>query len=128
MESHNKKIGNYGEDKAASYLKLKGYEILSRNFRSGRGGEIDIIAKDRKGVLVFVEVKTRTNNSMGDPADAVNYHKKKHIINTALKYIHKNHLYEQDARFDVIEIIPRNGFFKIPKINHIMEAFEVDDV
>ena len=90
MESHNKKIGNYGEDKAASYLKLKGYEILSRNFRSGRGGEIDIIAKDRKGVLVFVEVKTRTNNSMGDPADAVNYHKKKHIINTALKYIHKN--------------------------------------
>lgn len=128
MESHNKKIGKFGEDKAVSYLKIKGYKILSRNYRSGRGGEIDIIAEDRKGILVFVEVKTRTNNSMGDPADAVNYYKKKNIINTALKYIHKNRLYEQDARFDVIEVIPRYSFLKIPKINHIKEAFEVDDV
>ena len=128
MEGYNKKVGNYGEDKATAYLKIRGYKILERNFRSGRGGEIDIIAKDHKGVLCFVEVKTRTGTGMGDPAEAVNYHKKRNIINTALKYIHKNRLYEQDARFDVIEVIPQNNFMKIPKINHIKEAFEVDDV
>lgn len=125
MEKYNKKIGDYGENCAATYLKLKGYNILERNYRAGRGGEIDIICEDKKGVLVFAEVKTRSNNKMGDPSEAVNYYKKKNIINTALKYIHRNNLHEKDARFDVIEVLT---VMKIPKINHIKDAFEVNDV
>src|SRR3989344_1853714 len=49
--------GKTGEDLACEYLKDKGYKILLRNYRQ-KWGEIDIIAKDPKGVLVFVEVKT----------------------------------------------------------------------
>ena len=129
MEGYNKKLGNFGEDKAAAYLKRKGYEILSRNYRAGRGGEIDIIAKDKKGVIAFVEVKTRKDNAMGDPRDAVNYYKKRSIINTALKYISQKNLYDTDARFDVIEVIPmKKGIIKGVRINHIKEAFEVNDV
>ena len=66
---------------------------------------------------------------MGDPRDAVNYHKKRHIINTALTYISRKNLYDYDARFDVIEVIPlKIGIIKGVKINHIKEAFEVNDV
>ena len=53
----NKKTGNFGELLATLYLKLKGYEILERNF-SVRGGEIDIIAS-KKNEISIIEVKTR---------------------------------------------------------------------
>ncbi len=129
MEGYNKKLGDFGEEKATLYLKRRGYKILERNYRAGRGGEIDIIAKAPSGVIAFVEVKTRTGNSMGDPRDAVNYHKKRHIINTALTYISRKNLYDEDARFDVIEVIPsKNGIIKGVRVNHIKEAFEVKDV
>ena len=50
-------IGKIGEDLATEYLKKEGYAILDRNFKT-KIGELDIIAKDRKNVLVFIEVKT----------------------------------------------------------------------
>ena len=52
--------GKFGEDKAAEYLRKKGYGIIRRNF-SCRFGEIDIIAENA-GFLVFAEVKLRKNN------------------------------------------------------------------
>ena len=69
MKTYRKTIGDYGEDIAEKYLKKHGYRILSRNF-SARGGEIDIIGF-RHGTLVCFEVKTRSNNSYGRPAEAV---------------------------------------------------------
>lgn len=50
-------VGQLGEDIAERYLKKKRYKIVERNYRE-RWGEIDIIAKSPKKVLVFVEVKT----------------------------------------------------------------------
>ena len=52
-----KTLGNWGEDKAALYLRLHGYRIVERNFRC-RQGEIDVIAR-KGGVIAFVEVKLR---------------------------------------------------------------------
>ncbi len=129
MEGYNKKTGDFGEKKATVYLKHRGYRILERNYRAGRSGEIDIIARAPDGVITFVEVKTRTGTSMGDPRDAVNYYKKKHIINTALTYISRKNLYDEDARFDVIEVtFEKHGLIRGVRINHIKEAFEVNDV
>ena len=129
MEGYNKKLGDFGEEKAALYLRRRGYKIIERNYRAGRSGELDIIAKSPDGVIVFAEVKTRTGNLMGDPRDAVDFYKKKHIINAALTYISRKNLYGEDARFDVIEVIPvKKGIIKGVKINHIKEAFEVNDV
>lgn len=60
---HKSDIGKLGEDLACEYLKNKGYKIIERNFRR-KWGELDIIAKDPKNVLVFIEVKTlRFGNS-----------------------------------------------------------------
>ncbi|MFA4829490.1 MAG: YraN family protein, partial [Thermodesulfovibrionales bacterium] len=58
-----KLLGSEGEDLAAAFLKGKGYKIISRNYKTPIG-EVDIIAED-KGTIVFVEVKTRTNDSYG---------------------------------------------------------------
>ena len=55
-------IGELGEDFVAKYLLSRNYEILDRNWRI-REGEIDLVAISEHGVVVFVEVKTRTNSA-----------------------------------------------------------------
>lgn len=114
---HNKKLGTKGEGIAAAYLKMKGYKILERQF-SIRFGEVDIIA-EKKGTIVFVEVKTRKNNDYGAPSEAVTYTKQKRIIQCAKVYMQRYP--DSDARFDVIEII--TGGCKIVSVNHIENAF-----
>ena len=76
-----KTLGNWGEDKAALYLRLHGYRIVERNFRC-RQGEIDVIAR-KGGVIAFVEVKSRKPGSMVGGFEAVNKRKQGLIIKTA---------------------------------------------
>lgn len=97
-----KKLGNRGENLVSDYLTKNDYEILERNFRCHQG-EIDIIAKDKKEI-VFIEVKTRRNTSYGKPIDAVDFYKKKHILDVAKFYLYINNLYKCFIRFDVIEV------------------------
>ena len=61
-KDHRKKLGDTGENIAEKYLKRNGYYILGRNYKN-RYGEIDIIAKE-DDILVFIEVKTKLNNSL----------------------------------------------------------------
>lgn len=67
MKKRNFSTGRIGEQKAAEYLEQKGYQIIQRNF-STRFGEIDIISRD-KGILVFVEVKTKKGINFGRPEE-----------------------------------------------------------
>lgn len=114
----NKQKGNIGELIATIYLKLKGYDILDRNFLV-RGGEIDIVAR-KNDEIAIVEVKTRKDDKYGTPKEAVNYYKKKHLIFAAECYIKRNCLFDKKVRFDVIEV-----YFPLFKINHIKHAFEI---
>lgn len=59
----SKKTGNLGEDLASNYLVSKGFKILERNHRN-KLGEIDIVVKDKQGLIVFVEVKTMQKNNL----------------------------------------------------------------
>ncbi|EAX48690.1 protein of unknown function UPF0102 [Thermosinus carboxydivorans Nor1] len=70
-------MGKMGENAAADYLARNGYKILMRNYRC-RIGEIDIVA-ERQGTIVFVEVKTRSSEKFGFPAEAVNYRKQQKL-------------------------------------------------
>lgn len=112
-------IGKNGEDFAANYLTNLGYEIIERNFEC-KQGEIDIIAFDKeKNELVFFEVKTRTNNKYGNPAEAVNNQKKKHIYKTAKYYLYIHNLLDNIyVRIDVIEVYVNNNTYKI---NHLKQ-------
>ncbi|HVD99711.1 MAG TPA: YraN family protein [Cytophagaceae bacterium] len=93
--------GREGEEKAANYLKAKGWQILAQNYRYKRG-ELDIIGID-KDVLVFVEVKFRKNNLFGFPEEFVGDHKIGMLRKTALEYVVKEN-WEKDIRFDIIAI------------------------
>lgn len=66
----NLELGKIGEDKACEYLVKKGWKLVDRNFHT-RFGELDIIAVDNLGILVFVEVKTMTggDSSVLKPED-----------------------------------------------------------
>ena len=110
-------IGDKGEDLAVRYLKGKGYKVIQRNFRTPLG-EVDIIADDRD-TLVFIEVKTRTDDSFGLPFEAVDGRKRERMRKIALLYL-KNSGKERPVRFDVISIEIKDGR---SNINHIKEAF-----
>lgn len=129
-------IGRYGEDKAAEYLLQNGYKILARNYRV-RGGEMDIVAF-RRGVLAFIEVKTRTGDAFGTPAQAVDEEKIKRF-NKARRDLTDNYLKNSripvqyrfftlnrkvyTLRNDIIEVYAhRSG--EIKSINHIKDAFK----
>lgn len=114
------RIGKLGEDLSYQYLQKNNYKIIERNFTC-RQGEIDIVAKDnRKKELVLIEVKTRTNFKYGNPCEAVNKQKKKHIYYAGQYYIYKNRIKNIPIRLDVIEIYIKNGTYNL---NHIKNAF-----
>ena len=110
--------GKLGEDCAANFLEAKGYSIVARNFRI-RSAEIDIIAKADE-VIVFVEVKARSNIRHGLPREAVTLRKQKKIIEAAGIFLQDFPDYA--CRFDVLEVYLHSGR---AEINHIENAFEV---
>jgi len=114
------KRGKYYELKACEYLKLKGYRILTTNFRT-KGSEIDIIAKD-KGYIVFVEVKGRRKGSLVSGFEAVDRSKQKKIERGAKIYSQTNP--DASYRFDVLNIEEGENF---RKYDLIKGAFYLDE-
>lgn len=101
---NTREIGSLYEERAAEYLKEKGYEILHKNYRI-RQSEIDIIAR-AEAAIVFVEVKYRENSNAGNPFESVDIRKQKRISRAAKAYIYQNGLSEDNSyRFDVIGIL-----------------------
>jgi putative endonuclease len=114
------RTGQRGETLAALLLRLKGYKILERNYKC-RQGEIDIIAS-RKGVLVFVEVRTREYGALVDPFASVNPTKVVKIVDAARWYLLRLPSPLPPCRFDLVAITslgPRHT------TNHIIGAFDM---
>lgn len=121
MTLATKQTGNSGENLAVELLKSKGYTIIKRNYRFGKG-EIDIIAKDpNEEGLVFVEVKSRNSLEFGHPIDSITPNKIKQIKRIAELYLYENDIKETLCRFDVITILNLPG--QQPKIEHLVNAF-----
>ena len=116
MAKHNE-LGIEGESMAISYLEKHKYEIVERNWRF-RKLEIDIIAK-KENKIIFVEVKTRENNWMGEPELAVTRRKQAQIIKAADAYFKETDC-QLEYRFDIIAVILNS---KYHSLNHIEEAF-----
>jgi putative endonuclease len=118
---NNREYGTLGEEEASGYLAGRGYKILFRNFRVGRMGEIDIICKDGE-TLCFVEVKTRSNDHYGTPAQAVSVSKQSTITRLAQIYMQRFGIRDMPVRFDVVEIM-MDRERKISAIRLIQNAF-----
>ena len=110
-----KQKGDFGEKKAAAYLKRRGFRIIERNYRN-RFCEIDIIAFKR-GMYVFAEVKSRSSDEFGTPAQAVDKNRRERMVRAAKMYM----LGKEDfsVRFDVIEV-----YLDSRRINHYENAFD----
>lgn len=101
MRQSTKQIGDAGESLATQRLQGVGYLIVDRNFRT-RFGEIDIIAKDGND-LVFIEVKTKSNDYFGTAAEMITKRKLEKIIKTAETYILANKI-DSTWRIDAVLI------------------------
>ncbi len=87
---------------ACAELERRGYAIVARNYRI-RSGEIDIVANDA-GTIVFVEVKTKTDGSFGDPVDEVTPQKQRQIIAMGEYYATYCCPPNTPCRFDVVAV------------------------
>ena len=99
-------IGGKGESMVAGFLKDKGFTVIKRNYQC-RYGEIDIIAQNDE-LIIFVEVKTRKENSAVPIEETVDVYKKKRLILTAEDYLSKSPS-EKQPRFDVALVTVREN-------------------
>lgn len=94
--------GRAGEDAAVEALAARGYRVLVRNMRLGRG-EIDLVC-EHEGDVVFVEVKARRGAAFGAPAEAVTLRKQRTLLALGARYLARTGRAERTCRFDVVEV------------------------
>lgn len=101
-------VGDAAEMQALAYMLEQGLRLVQRNYRvargpSARGGEIDLIMRERDGTLVFVEVRQRADGAHGGAAATVGPAKQRRIVRAAQHYLMQ--LSElPPCRFDVVAI------------------------
>jgi putative endonuclease len=116
----NAELGAAGERRAALHYRLRGFSIVGRNVRLGRG-EIDLIAR-RGELLVFAEVKTRRGVGKGAPHEAVDREKQLQIGKLAERWCLEQKITGRTIRFDVISLVWRGWRFEL---EHFAGAFEL---
>ena len=102
MQTPPQALGILGEELAFHELRRRGYKVLLRNYECALG-EIDLIAK-HNGFLVFIEVKTRSSDEMGSPAEALTPDKRRQIVRVAQYYLKRYGIHDVPCRFDVAAV------------------------
>ena len=122
MPSAKQVWGNLREEMAERALLRAGYAIVARNWRGGRG-EIDRIAW-KSGVLCFVEVRARSTDFFGTPAETVASSKQRKLVRAAAAYLMRYPpKLRPDIRFDIVSILdPPNGPRTIEIIPNAFDA------
>lgn len=117
---NNKEFGAFGEEMACRYLTQAHYRLLERNWRYGHE-EIDIVA-EWFGEIIFIEVKTRRNETVQKAAEAVDHAKQQHLLHAARAFMR---LYQLDRpmRFDVITVVGTPADYRV---EHLKDAFSYE--
>jgi len=117
MAQHNE-LGQTGEDKSVRHLRKHGYQILERNYRCAPA-EVDIICSKGEE-LIFVEVKSRTQNTFTIEDWGLSQAQMRRIINSAYHYMAEMN-WQGSFRFDIITIaFSVEGAYKL---KHYEDAF-----
>ncbi len=112
-------LGRQGEAIAEQFLCARHYMVIERNYRCPYG-EIDLVMQDRK-TLVFVEVRSHTGTTFGDPLESVTLRKQRQIAKAASHYVLRHQIENRPLRFDVIGVQWENG---ASRVTHIPGAFD----
>ena len=112
--------GQWAELLVLDYLKNNGLEFLEHNYH-GSGGEIDLIMLDNN-IIVFIEVRYRSNNNIAGAIESIDHRKCERIIKTSQRYLQNNRWASRNiCRFDVLTV---SGTIDNPGIGWIKNAFQ----
>jgi putative endonuclease len=111
---NNQSRGKHGEELAVSFLQSCGFEIIEQNYRYRRN-EIDLIGIFNNQLLVFFEVKNRSNNQFGEPESFVSDKQQSRIKEAAEEYIFAIN-WTKDIRFDILTVLSGH-------VTHFEDAF-----
>ncbi len=103
---------------AIKYLQKKWYQILDTNFKFWRFWEIDIISK-KDNLVIFIEVKYRTNTNYWIPEEAITSNKLRKCKKTIDYFLVKNQYDFENIRFDVITILKEKVSYKVKHYKNI---------
>lgn len=117
------RFGRRAERVALLLLLARGYRLRHRNWEGG-GGELDLVM-ERRGEIVFIEVKARGSDLFGGAAAAVDAHKRRALTRAAGAYLGRFGLWDRPSRFDVIAIERRKGIFPW-RLRHYQNAIQPD--
>lgn len=114
--------GQAFEDLAVAYLEAQGLSVVERNVECA-GVEIDVVARDADGLVVFVEVRSRGSADRGHPLETVDDRKQRRLVRGATAWLCERKLWERvDVRFDVVAIIDGAPGVR-PCIEHVRDAW-----
>ncbi|MGD9109578.1 MAG: YraN family protein [Phycisphaerales bacterium] len=99
-----KALGRWGEKRCEKYLKSKGFKTLARNY-SCKVGELDLVMADGDGTIVFVEVKTRADESFGPTEDVITRPKKERMAKSARYFLTTHKIENRPCRFDFVTVV-----------------------
>ena len=120
--SGTRAVGSLGEEIAARFLRAKGYKITGRNVKTYLG-EIDIVA-ERRGTIIFIEVKTRRSDGFGPPYNLITRKKKKKLIQCTFSYFGLKGTKDKPRQIDIISVELDNASGNVKQIEHFENAIE----
>jgi putative endonuclease len=115
-----KRLGRWGEKRSEKFLKSEGLKTLARNF-SCKTGEIDLVMVDGDGSIVFVEVRTKADESFSPPEESITQPKRARLLRTARYFLAAHKIEDRPLRFDVVTVVL--GQVGRPQIRHYQNAF-----
>jgi putative endonuclease len=103
-----KALGDAAEARALAHLEAAGLVLVRRNYRvargpRSRGGEVDLVMRDRDGTLVFVEVRWRNDGRFGGAASTVGAAKRRRLVFAASHFLRRLGS-PPPCRFDVVAV------------------------
>jgi putative endonuclease len=120
MSAARQAFGELGERIAERWLRLRGWRVVQRRFRSGHR-DIDLVV-EQDGVVAFVEVKARQGDRFGDPVEAVNWRKQRELGRSARVWIDRHGRSAEAYRFDVVGVLVSG---ERVRIRHVANAFSL---
>jgi putative endonuclease len=103
-----KALGDAAEVRALAHLAAAGMVLVRRNYRvargpRARGGEVDLVMRDRDGTLVFVEVRVRRDGRFGGAAASIGASKRQSLVFAATHFLRRM-TSPPPCRFDVVAV------------------------
>lgn len=118
---NRKETGYYGESIVREYLINKGYLLLDKNYVI-RGGELDLIMS-YDNEIIFIEVKTRRNDTFGTPLESITPQKQKRIFHASKVYLTKNNLWNKYSNIRYFA-----GIVRLDNKNNIESIEIIEDI